>query len=410
MKKYFFTATALTFVIAFAQAQTKLTQFGLFDDFSSTSEYIADSASHRSLHWWTSYNEQKITRDSANKQLQVKMTQGAYQYHAFGVSFGDSNGTATGGENTIDLSGNGKFSFDITNTGTQGISIRVACIDLQNRQVDCIGGATNFGDIWKYQTQIQVLAGTTVTFEAGTPNGAGGGVINTCDFTTGVWGDYEGGHIIRTDCDLKHIKAINLTVLNAAKNPGDGHALALTDGRFSISNFSVGDTSANATTAVTPTISIPVTAVELPDTAKSNAMLNITASGTWTAKSNKSWLTVKLYNSTTGVDSVKLTVAANSTTYARTATVTFSAKYATSQTITVTQAAGKGTGIDANRSDMKSYHIVGNTIFFDNDDIRVYTILGHLLSTAGNSSITLQTGIYILKSPQGSEKIEIIKQ
>jgi hypothetical protein len=222
-----------------------LTEFGMFDNFSTETDYLSDKLSGRGLYWGTIYPEQTITRDYRNKQLLVKMTQKKWEYYPFGLSFGDSNGAAEGGDPyTIDLSGNGKYSFDITNKGTEGISVRVKCIDLQNREIDCSPGAANFGEIWKYQTQIIVLPGETVTMKAGAPNGAGGGILNTCNFTKEVWGDYTGGHVIRTDCDLKHIKSINLVVLNAAKDPNDLHALPLTDGFFAISNFCVGDTSA----------------------------------------------------------------------------------------------------------------------------------------------------------------------
>jgi hypothetical protein len=241
MRKLIFTATLSGLALLFAQAQPILTETGLFDDFSTELSYISDATTGRGIYWRTSIPEQTITRDYKNKQLLVKMTQKKWEYKPFTVSFGDSNGEAEGGiPYTIDLSGNGKYSFDITNYGTEGISVRVKCIDLENREIDCSAGAKDFGEIWKYQTQIIVLPGETVTMKAGTPNGAGGGVFNTCDFTAEVWGDYLGGHVIRTNCDIRHIKSINLAVLNAAKDPNDSHALPLNDGQFSISNFRVG--------------------------------------------------------------------------------------------------------------------------------------------------------------------------
>jgi hypothetical protein len=244
MKKLFLSAAALSFTIVFTQAQPKLTGLGFYDDFSTKTNYVADAATGRGLYWTTAFPEQTLTRDAANKRLTVKMTQKKWEYHPFTVTFGDSNGPAEGGDPyTIDLSGNGAYSFDITNTGSEGISVRVKAIDLENREIDCAPGAKDFGEIWKYQTQIEVPPGKTVSMKAGTPNGAGGGILNTCDFTKEVWGDYIGGHVIRTNSDIKHIKAINLAVLNSAKDPKDSHALPLTDGQFTISNFRVGDSS-----------------------------------------------------------------------------------------------------------------------------------------------------------------------
>jgi hypothetical protein len=244
MKKILFTTVLLSLAIVFAQAQPKLTSLGFYDDFSTKTNYIADAATGRGLYWTTAFPEQTLTRDADNKLLKVKMTQKKWEYHPFSVTFGDSNGEAEGGDPyTIDISGNGAYSFDITNNGTEDISVRVKAIDLENHEIDCAPGAKDFGEIWKYQTQIEVPPGQTVTMKAGAPNGAGGGILNTCDFTKEVWGDYLGGHVIRTNCDLKHIKAINLAVLNAAKDPKDSHALPLADGQFTISNFRVGDSS-----------------------------------------------------------------------------------------------------------------------------------------------------------------------
>ncbi|MEI8115750.1 MAG: hypothetical protein WCI54_19110, partial [Bacteroidia bacterium] len=187
MKKLFLSAAALSFTIVFTQAQPKLTGLGFYDDFSTKTNYVADAATGRGLYWTTAFPEQTLTRDAANKRLTVKMTQKKWEYHPFSVTFGDSNGAAEGGDPyTIDLSGNGAYSFDITNTGTEDISVRVKAIDLENHEIDCAPGAKDFGEIWKYQTQIEVPSGQTVTMKAGAPNGAGGGILNTCDFTKEV--------------------------------------------------------------------------------------------------------------------------------------------------------------------------------------------------------------------------------
>lgn len=93
-----------------------------------------------------------------------------------------------------------------------------------------------------------------MTFKAGTPNDAGAGLKNNCDFNNGVWGDYGDPGVyphvnfgIRTDCDRSKIKGINITVLNAAKNSKDFHNLPLVNGKLALSNFRVGESSASYT-------------------------------------------------------------------------------------------------------------------------------------------------------------------
>jgi len=237
-------------------AQPLLSNIDVFDDFSTATDLVSDPSTGRGIYWWDDNSLIAINRNSLTGKLDVVMTQPAYSYTPFGVGFGDDNGAIVGGNPyTIDLSNNGTWSFEIENTGTEGLSVRVAAIDINNRMIDCIESPTiipnaNFGgEAWKYQTQIEVSVGQKITFEAGTPNDAGAGIINNCDFANGMWGDY-GTHTFRYDYDLTKIKGINITVLNAEKNTTDYHNLALTDGRFSISNFRVGGTS--VTTIVNP--------------------------------------------------------------------------------------------------------------------------------------------------------------
>ncbi|MCX6181415.1 MAG: T9SS type A sorting domain-containing protein [Bacteroidetes bacterium] len=242
-KKFLLGATLVLGAIA-AQAQPELSTVAVFDDFSTKTEYTENALTGRGIYWWASPG-QTLTRNSEIKGMDVVMSQGAYQYKPFGVGFGDSNGALPGGSPfTIDISKNGTFSFDVKNTGTEGLSVRVACQDTLNRMVDCSPGATTWDDgVWKYQIQFIVPAGETVTMKVGTPNGAGAGEINNCDFTNGFWGDYGvTPHRIRHDCDLTHIKGINITVLNSEKNDVDAHNVALLNGKFTISNFRVGAT------------------------------------------------------------------------------------------------------------------------------------------------------------------------
>ena len=80
------------------------------------------------------------------------------------------------------------------------------------------------------------------------------------------------------------------------------------------------------------------------------------------------------------------------------------------QTISVNQVAGSGTAIAIEQSEKKSYHIIENTVYFENSETSVYTILGQRLSAIGDKSISLQSGIYIVQSPKGYDKIVIMKQ
>jgi len=273
MKKLSLTVLALSTSLLSTFAQPILTEKGAFDNFSTITEY--NETSGRGIYWWGQTGVvNSLTRDSGKNQLLVHATQGEYQYVPFGVSFGDDNGALPGGvPYTIDLSSNGKWSFDITNYGTEDLFLRVACQDNQNKMVDCtpIPNPDNLPfdnlNVWAYQVQIQILAGKTVTFKADAPNDAGKGYLNNCDFANGAWGEYGTwdpitqthiGAAVRYDCDLTKISSISFTPMNAAKNLKDFHALALLNGNFGISNFKVGDvlSGINETSASNEVVSI----------------------------------------------------------------------------------------------------------------------------------------------------------
>jgi hypothetical protein len=247
MKRLVITAAALTIPLMSVFAAPEIKTDGFYDDFSTQTEYSSTTETGRGIYWWKSTNgKQTLTRDYTKNRLIAKISQpkGNDGFEPFGVVFGDDNGAASGGTPfTIDISKNGIWSFDMKNIGTVGLAVRVLCTDVNNKMIDCDKGATVFADIWKYQIQAMILPGDSITFKAGTPNDAGGAKNNLCDFTKGVWGDYGvNPHQIRTDCDLKKIKGINITVLNAEKAPApDYHPLALVDGLLAISNFKVGN-------------------------------------------------------------------------------------------------------------------------------------------------------------------------
>ena len=239
MKKQILTSMAVAMITMLSFAQPNLDENGFTDDFSTVTEY--SDTGNVGIFWWgeTIHN---MTRDSDNSRLEIEMYQNQGMYTPFGVGFGDSNGELVGGDPyTIDISQNGQFSFDVENYGTQDLAIRVACIDENDNIIDYYNGTTVFGDVWRYQIQIIVPAGESMTFEAGTDNGAGGNHINTADFVGGIWARYDiNPHVLSTDCDLTKIRGINITVLNGEKDPNDGHHIALTDGKFRISNFRLG--------------------------------------------------------------------------------------------------------------------------------------------------------------------------
>jgi hypothetical protein len=241
----------LIFVAAFGQPE--LTKTGLYDDFSTKTDYSLPGTT-KGIYWWTQSGTNSVMRDTAKKQLMVHATQAEYQYVPFGLSFGTENGALA----TVDLSKNGKWSFDITNYGTENLFLRVACQDIHDTLVDCnpipnaAGVPFDNLNVWAYQVQISIPIGKTVTFKAGTPNDAGAGNYNNCDFANGVWGDYgtwdpisktHVGAGIRTNCNLAKIKSISFTPMNASKNSVDQHALPLLSGLFGISNLRVGTTS-----------------------------------------------------------------------------------------------------------------------------------------------------------------------
>ncbi len=115
MKKLYSITAAFSMMFMLAQAQQpELTAVGLFDDFSTeTPPFVADPITGFALNWWGKDGQITLTPDPANKQLKVQMTQAAYAYDPFGVGFGDSNGDGSGIANTIDISGDGTFSFDM---------------------------------------------------------------------------------------------------------------------------------------------------------------------------------------------------------------------------------------------------------------------------------------------------------
>ena len=88
------------------------------------------------------------------------------------------------------------------------------------------------------------------------------------------------------------------------------------------------------------TLAVSSNSINVIKDANNTSSVEVTTNtSTWKATSNQTWLTVVVNGSTIG-----FTVSANPTTYSRYATVTVSATGASSKYITITQAAGPGTG------------------------------------------------------------------
>jgi len=81
--------------------------------------------------------------------------------------------------------------------------------------------------------------------------------------------------------------------------------------------------------------------------------------------------------------------------------ITYQANYLTNSNATNTFSA-------INDDTKRSYHIIGNTVVFDESNASVYTILGQCVSK-DNTTVTLTKGIYIVRTPKETEKIVILQ-
>jgi len=57
----------------------------------------------------------------------------------------------------------------------------------------------------------------------------------------------------------------------------------------------------------------------------------------------------------------------------------------------------------------KSYRLVGNTLVFSNTQCAVYSMLGVRLSPQGSMSVTLPAGVYVVQTPQGTDKVVVTR-
>ncbi len=103
------------------------------------------------------------------------------------------------------------------------------------------------------------------------------------------------------------------------------------------------------------TLSVSANTVSLGKEANSKDSVDVTSTTSWTAISNKTWLTV---SPDSGAENGTLifTAEANPANTTRQATVTVSATGATSKTITITQDAGTGTGLTTQTTELVSLY------------------------------------------------------
>lgn len=99
----------------------------------------------------------------------------------------------------------------------------------------------------------------------------------------------------------------------------------------------------------TPYLTTSESELSVAYTANTTGQFTISSNVAWTVISSESWLTPSV-TSGSGDTSVVLSAAANNTTSERTATITISGTDVASKTITVTQAAGNATGIEATKA------------------------------------------------------------
>ncbi|MCB9002059.1 MAG: leucine-rich repeat protein [Bacteroidales bacterium] len=142
-----------------------------------------------------------------------------------------------------------------------------------------------------------------------------------------------------------------------------------------------------------PTLSVSSPTVSIDAAASSTATVDVNSNTTWTASSDQTWLSLSTVSATDSV-TLTLTALANPTVVSRTATITVSATGVTSQTITVTQAAGEATlNVSSSAVSVDTYassatvDVTSNTTWTTSSDQAWLTV--DPASATGNGTITL---------------------
>jgi len=138
------------------------------------------------------------------------------------------------------------------------------------------------------------------------------------------------------------------------------------------------------------TLTVSTSTLNIAETAASKANFTISSNTNWTASSDQTWLTVSNPSGSNNA-TITLTAAVNPLSVTRSAVVTVSAKYATAQKITITQAAAPVTAATSG-----SPYTVSAPVSFDGKSNMTISYLeitnpnGHCIKLANCSNITIQ--------------------
>jgi len=142
-------------------------------------------------------------------------------------------------------------------------------------------------------------------------------------------------------------------------------------------------------------LSVTSNSINIPAILNNTISVDITSNTTWTASSDQTWLTVSPSIATTGDATLTFTATANPTIATRTATVTVSATGATSQTITITQAAGDAMllastttlNIAKDEGSTATANITSNTTWTASSD-QTWLTVSPSIATTGDATLT----------------------
>lgn len=222
----------------------------VFDDFAQTTEYGDSSGG---IFWWgdsilgSGENpnfKATLTRDTANTELDVVLTQGYGEYVPFGLGLGDTKGDGTGDLVQVDMSANPVYIVTFTNNSDSTLDFRVSPQDINNNVIDTDSAWTGLEEntAYKYTIDVRVGPNSSATLQAG--GASTGGETLSGTFTGASQADYDcavGAPCKVTDLDLTKITGFNITVTNAIKNEADGFKpYALDAINISVNSFQVG--------------------------------------------------------------------------------------------------------------------------------------------------------------------------
>ncbi len=184
---------------------------GFVDDFSTDTDYT-DPNGNGGIYWWPPSGTSTIyelTRNSANKSLDVTVNQAAGAYEPFGMSFGDTY--------AFDFSQDLTYEVTIKNDCNKPIFARLAAKDANGKFVS-LNGVPAAADAWKYSIDIKIDAGGTGTIIKNAMNDNNIALSGTFDGGSDVaW--VGGVATILTDFDKTKVAGFQLTIIDASANP-----------------------------------------------------------------------------------------------------------------------------------------------------------------------------------------------